>query len=93
MDGSGNYPKRYTVIFSRGSSSSVLLSWIYTLHEMRKIYEKEISRSNFIMCCLVLHLCPSYQLGKLSIQLEKLGDELGQQLDELSEFSIKLEKQ
>jgi hypothetical protein len=25
--------------------------------------------------------------------LEELGDELGQQLDELSEFSIKLEKQ
>jgi hypothetical protein len=60
---------------------------------MRKIYEKEVNCSDFIMCCLVLHLCPSYQLGKLSIQLEELGDELGQQLDELSEFSIKLEKQ
>jgi len=58
-----------------------------------RIKNEALDRSIFVMHCMYLHLCTGYKLGKLSIQLEELGDELGEQFDELAEFSIQLEEQ
>ena len=91
MDGGRNYPKRYPVVPSGGSSSIVLRSRDGTLFKMRKNDEKYMrGLTNY---CVHLELCTGYDVGEFTIQLEELGVELGKQFDRVEELSIQLEQQ